>query len=186
RRGRGRRGDRERRGEGRQYPFTHSLQPADPEHTQSADTSKHMRRFLVISAVLALLTVPLAQAGGSQSHSTLSGKRGRGALMLRLKGTVIGRVNTNGRVQIRDFKPYDGNDALMTCKPKAKRLSLGVTLCTGKNIVFRVDDGRFNVQVKGNGISISAVGRGWVDVDGPGEAGGPRGLRRIGKPPVQP
>jgi len=144
-----------------------------------------MRRFLVISAVLALLTVPLAQAGGSQSDGTLSVKRGRGALMLRLKGTVIGRVNTNGRVQIRDFKPYDGNDALMTCKPKAKRLSLGVTLCTGKNIVFRVDDGRFNVQVKGNGISISAVGRGWFDVDGTGETGVADGLMSIDNTPYQ-
>src|SRR5690242_19018879 len=118
-----------------------------------------MWRFLVIFAVLAALTVPLAQAGSSQGDGTLSIKRGRGAVALRLKGTVIGRVNTNGRVQIRDFKPLDANNPQLTCKPKPRRLSLGVTLCTGKNIGFRVDDGRFNVSVKGNGISISAVGR---------------------------
>jgi hypothetical protein len=144
-----------------------------------------MWRFLVIATVLAALTVPLAQAGSSQGDGTLSVKRGRGALMLRLKGTVIGRVNTNGRVQIRDFKPFDGNDPQMTCKPKPKHLSLGVTLCTGKNIVFRVDDGRFNVQVKGNGISISAVGRGSFDVDGTGETGVADGLMSIDNAPYQ-
>jgi hypothetical protein len=144
-----------------------------------------MRRFLVISAVLTALTVPLAQAGTSQGDGTLSVKKGRGTLMLKLKGTVIGRVNTSGRVQIRDFKPFDNNNPQLTCQPKPRHLSLGVTLCTGKNIAFRVNDGRFNVQVKGNGISISAVGRGWVDVDGTGETGVPDGLMSIDNGPYQ-
>jgi hypothetical protein len=144
-----------------------------------------MRRLLVISAVLTALTVPLAQAETSQGDGTLSVKKGRGTLMLKLKGTVIGRVNTSGRVQIRDFKPFDGNNPQLTCQPKPRHLSLGVTLCTGKNIAFRVNDGRFNVQVKGNGISISAVGRGWVDVDGTGETGVPDGLMSIDNGPYQ-
>jgi hypothetical protein len=144
-----------------------------------------MRRFLVISAVLTALTVPLAQAGTSQGDGTLSVKKGRGQLMLKLKGTVIGRVNTAGRVQIRDFKPFDANDPQLTCKPKAKHPSFGVSVCTGRNIVFRVNDGRFNVTVKGNGISISAVGRGAFDVDGSGETGVPDGLMSIDNAPYQ-
>ena len=138
-----------------------------------------MRRFLVISTVLAALTVPLAQAGNSQTDGTLSVKKGRGQLMLKLKGTVIGRVNTAGRVQIRDFKPFDGNDPQLTCKPKPKHPSFGVSVCTGRNIGFRVNDGRFNVTVKGNGISIAAVGHGSVDVDGSGETGIPDGTMSI-------
>jgi hypothetical protein len=98
---------------------------------------------------------------------------------------VIGRVNTSGRVQIRDFKPFDANNPQLTCQPKPKHPSLGVSVCTGKNIAFRVNDGRFNVQVKGNGISISAVGRGWVDVDGTGETGVADGLMSIDNGPYQ-
>ncbi len=138
-----------------------------------------MRRFLVISAVLTALTVPLAQAGTQQGDGTLSVKKGRGTLMLRLKGTVIGRVNTNGRVQIRDFRPFDGNDPQLTCKPHPKHLTPALTVCTGRNIGFRVDDGRFNVTVRGNGVSISAVGRGSFDVDGLGETGVNDGLMSI-------
>jgi len=144
-----------------------------------------MRRFLVTAAVLTVLTVPLAQAGSSQGDGTLSVKKGRGSLMLKLKGTVIGRVATSGRVQIRDFKPFDGNNPQLTCQPKPRHLSLGVTLCTGKNIAFRVNDGRFNVTVKGNGISISAVGRGWIDVDGSGETGVSDGLMSVDNGPYQ-
>lgn len=144
-----------------------------------------MWRFLVICAVLAGLTVSLAQAGTSQGDGTLSVKKGRGMLMLRLKGTVIGRVNTNGRVQIRDFKPFDGNNPQLTCQPKPRHPSLGVSVCTGRNIAFRVNDGRFNVNVKGNGISISAVGRGSFDVDGTGETGVADGLMSIDNGPYQ-
>jgi hypothetical protein len=144
-----------------------------------------MARFLVICTLLAALTVPLAQAGGTQGDGTLSVKKGRGMVMTRLRGTVIGRVNTNGRVQVRDFKPFDGNDPLLTCKPKPKHPSLGVTVCTGRNIGFRVDDGRFNVTVRGNGISISAVGRGSFDVDGLGETGVNDGVMSIDNGPYQ-
>jgi hypothetical protein len=144
-----------------------------------------MRRFLVIAAVLTALTVPLAQAGRSQGDGSLSVKRGRGALMLKLKGTVIGRVNSNGRVQVRDFKPFDGNAPQLTCKPRPRHPSASVTVWTGRNIAFRVNDGRFNVSVKGNGVSISAVGHGWVDVDGSGETGVSDGVMSVDDGPYQ-
>jgi hypothetical protein len=144
-----------------------------------------MRRLLVLATMLALITVPLASAGGTPGvDGTLSVKKGKGSVALRLKGTVIGRVNTNGKVQIRDFKPFDSNTPQLTCKAK-KRISIYVTVCTGRNIGFRVDDGRFNVNVRGNGISISAVGRGPVDIDGTGETGTYDGLMSIDDQPYQ-
>jgi hypothetical protein len=82
-----------------------------------------MRRFLVVATLLAALTVPLAHAGGSQTDGTLSVKRGRGTLMLKLKGTVIGRVNTNGRVQVRDFKPPPSGAAPSTSTASARPAS---------------------------------------------------------------
>lgn len=143
-----------------------------------------MTRFLALAIVVAACTVPLALAA-SPNDGTLSIKRGRGAVALKLRGTVIGRVATNGRVQIRDFRPYDANVPQLTCKPRPRHLSPGVTVCTGRNIAFRVDDGRFNVTVRGNGIGISAVGRGVVDIDGSGETGVDDGVMSIDNAPYQ-
>ena len=90
---------------------------------------------------------------------------------LKLKGTVIGRV-TNGRVQVKDFRPFDSNGPVFTgCK--LKRPSLGVTVCQGRNVGYRVADGRFNTNIRGSGISISAVGRGTVMLDGPASKASP-------------
>ena len=145
-----------------------------------------MQRLLVLTVVLASCTVPLALAGRSAGDGTLSVKRGRGTVVLKLRGTVIGRVNTNGRVQIRDLKPFDQNNPQLTCKPRPKRISYDTTVCTGKNIGFRVDNGRFNVTVRGNGVSISAIGRGPVTVDGTGETGIDDGVLSLDNGPYQP
>jgi hypothetical protein len=128
-----------------------------------------MRRLLILTTVLAACTVPLALAADTPGDGTLSVKRGRGLVVTKLKGTVIGRVNRSGRVEVKDFRPLDGNDPQLTCK--ARRIGAGTWLCKGRNIGFRVDDGRFNVNVRGIGISISAVGRGPVTVDGSGDTG---------------
>ena len=127
-----------------------------------------MRRLLVLTLILSACTVPLALAAGTPTDGTLSVKRGKGAITLKVAGTVIGRVN-NGRVQIRDFKPNDGNSPQWGCK--WHRISRQITYCKGRNLGFRVEDGRFTVTVKGTGISISAVGHGQFDVDGAGDTG---------------
>jgi hypothetical protein len=125
-----------------------------------------MGRTLILIVLLAALTVPAALAGDRATDGTLSVKRGKGAITLKIKGTVIGRVK-NGRVQVRDFRPYDGNEAHFTgCK--ARHPSFGVSVCKGRVVGYRVDDGRFNVNVRGRAISITAVGRGSVIVDGAG------------------
>jgi len=145
-----------------------------------------MKRILALTTLLAATTVPLAAAGRTTpDDGTLSVKRGRGAVMLKLKGTVIGRVAKNGRVQIRDFKPFDDNDPKLSCKPKSRHPSFAVSVCTGRNIGFRVDNGRFNIQLRGTGISISAVGHGQVAVDGTGETGVDDGVISIDDQPYE-
>jgi len=136
----------------------------------------------VLTIVFATCTVPLALAGGTPTDGTLSVKRGRGVVTLKLTGTIIGRV-ANGRVQIRDFKPGDGNDPQWSCK--RHRISRQVSYCKGRNLGFRVDDGRFAVTVRGTGISISAVGHGEVDVDGAGDTGVNDGVLSIDDAPYQ-
>ena len=135
-----------------------------------------MTRILVLTLLLLASTVPLALAGGTPTDGTLSVKRGRGMLTLKVTGTVIGRV-ANGRVQIRDFKPGDGRDPQWSCK--RHRISRQVSYCKGRNLGFRVENGRFTVNVRGTGISISAVAHGQVDVDGAGDMGVNDGVMSI-------
>src|SRR3954454_12913105 len=112
-----------------------------------------MRRLLVLTLILSAGTVPLPLAAGPPTDGTLSVKRGRGAVPVKVTGTIIGRV-ANGRVQIRDFKPGDGNDPQWSCK--RHHISSEESYCTGRNLGFRVEAGRFTVNLKGTGISISA------------------------------
>src|SRR4051812_45883523 len=141
-----------------------------------------MRRLLVLTLILSACTVPLALAAGTGSDGTLSVKRGRGAVTLKVTGTIIGRV-ANGRVQVRDFKPGDGNDPQWSCK--RRRISKEVACCKVLNLGFRVESGRFTVTVTGTGISISAVGHGQVDVDGTGDTGQSDGVMSLDNAPYQ-
>ena len=143
-----------------------------------------MARFLLLAALLlAAFTVPAALSADKPSDGTLSVKRGRGAVVLKLNGTVIGRL-TNGRVQVKDFRPFDINDPLFTgCK--VRHPTLGIAVCQGRNIGYRVLDGRFNTNVRGSGISISAVGHGTVMIDGAGETGLPDGVMSFDDQPYE-
>jgi hypothetical protein len=141
------------------------------------------RFFLLTALLLAAFTVPAALSADTPGDGTLSVKRGRGSVVVKLKGTVIGRL-TNGKVQVKDFKPFDGNVALLTgCK--VKHPTIGLSVCQGRKIGYRVLDGRFNVNVRGSGISISAVGRGTVTLDGRGEDGLPDGVMSMNDQPYE-
>ena len=141
-----------------------------------------MRRILGLTLLLLAITVPLALAAGTPTDGTLSVKRGKGTLALKVTGTIIGHVN-NGRIQIRDFRPNDANAPQWSCK--RRRISKQVSYCTGRNLGFRVEDGRFTVNVRGNGISISAVAHGEVDIDGTGDNGLNDGVMSIDNEPYQ-
>ena len=141
-----------------------------------------MRRLLGLTLLLLAGTVPLALAGGTPTDGTLSVKRGRGVVTLKVTGTIIGHVN-NGRIQVRDFKPNDGNDPQWSCK--RHRVSRQVSYCKGRKLGIRVEDGRFTVIVRGTGISISAVAHGQVDIDGAGDNGLNDGVMSIDDDPYQ-
>jgi hypothetical protein len=144
-----------------------------------------MARILLLTTLFAALTVPLALAADTPGDGSLAVKRARGAVTLKLKGTVIGRIKS-GRLQIRDFRPFDPNDPQITCKSRFRHnITTGVYTCKGRNIGFRVEDGRFNVNVRGSGIWISAVGRGPVALDGSGDLGVPDGQFSIDSAPYQ-
>jgi hypothetical protein len=131
------------------------------------------RTFLLVTLLLAVFTVPAALSADQPGDGTLSVKRGRGSVVLKLKGTVIGRV-------------FDANAPQFTgCKPKLRHPTVGLSVCKGRNVGYRVLNGRFNVNVRGSGISISAVGLGTVTLDGAGEDGLPDGVMSMDDQPYE-
>jgi hypothetical protein len=66
-----------------------------------------------------------------------------------------------------------------------RHIGARISVCKGRNIGFRVNDGRFNVSVQGSGIWISAVGHGPVIVDGAGDQGVADGVMSVDNAPFQ-
>ncbi len=142
-----------------------------------------MKRMLLVAALAVLFTVPSAFSG-TAGDGTLSVKRGRGHVTLKFRGTVIGRI-ASGSVQIKDFRPFDDNDPqFLGCKTRID-LNLTTTVCRGKKITFRALDGRYNVNLRGNGVFLSVVGKGTVMIDGNGDLGVPDGVMSLNAGPYQ-
>ncbi|HEY6150286.1 MAG TPA: hypothetical protein VIW19_07185 [Gaiellaceae bacterium] len=124
-----------------------------------------MRRFFLFVGLVAMLAVPAVVTAAAQTDGTLSIKRGRATIDIKLKrGTVIGSM-ARGTIRIRDLGPYDASiPQIRHCR---LRYPNSMTIaCTGKKITFRAVDGRFVVHLKGSGIFLSAVGRGNVAITG--------------------
>ena len=138
-----------------------------------------MRRFLLLLGLLAALAVPVVVSAASQTDGSLSIKRGRATIAIKLtRGTVIGRLN-NGQVKIKDPNPYDGPaPELRNCR-RRRYLAPSTTVCIGRKLTFRALDGRFVINVKGVGIYLSAVGRGTVTIVGANDPGLPNGVMSI-------
>ena len=79
--------------------------------------------------------------------------------------------------------PTTRNAPQWSCK--RRRISKQVSLLQGRNLGFRVEDGRFTVNVKGTGILISAVGHGQGRLDGAGDTGLNDGVMSIDDAPYQ-
>jgi hypothetical protein len=123
-----------------------------------------MTRILLLCAAVGALAIPATISAASRGDGTLSVKRGRGLIVLKLRGTAIGSMAT-GRVQIRDFTPFDGQSPQFRhCK--VHQISVSTTACTGRKLSFRALDGHYAVRTKGTGIFLSVVGRGTAMFDG--------------------
>jgi hypothetical protein len=143
-----------------------------------------MRRFLLFLGLAAMLAVPAVVTAAATTDGTLSIKRGRATINIKLqRGTVIGRM-ASGTIRIRDLGPYD--DSIPQIRHCRLRYPTVTTIaCTGKKIVFRAVDGRFVVRLKGSGIFLSAVGRGNVTLTGAASPNFPNGVMSVDNGPYQ-
>ncbi len=122
-------------------------------------------------------------SAATRSDGTLSVKRGKGKIVLKLRGTAIGSV-ANGSVRIRNVALASGQP------PKFRHCRLRVvdastSVCTGRKLSFRALDGRYNVTTKGTGTFLSAVGRGSVTFDGAGDGTTSAGVMSFDSGPYQ-
>jgi hypothetical protein len=131
-----------------------------------------MRLLPVIFALLAI-AVPAGLAA-AEPAGTLSIEDGRGTVVLKGKGIVIGRLD-RGEVQIVDLTPND------QWSPRLNGVPRGRTVWTrGKDLNFYVPGGRYKITVRGEGFSISARGQGSAALNGRPDATGVTGTFAVG------
>jgi len=128
-----------------------------------------MRRFILPAVLLCILVVPVGSAAkrGPESPGSLSIRAGRGEVILQVKGAVIGRL-ASGKLTLTDNDPYDEQVPAVRgrLRPRPRSASYGTTVYSGRHIRFRVLNGSYRLKIDGVGINLSAVGRGWVTLDG--------------------
>jgi hypothetical protein len=144
-----------------------------------------MKRILLLLGLAAALAMPVTLAAATATDGTLSVKRGHATIVLKLRGTTIGRL-ASGTIRMKDLNAYDGAiPQVRHCRTLRYPNPL-TAVCTGKKLVFRAVDGRFLVRLKGSGIFLSAVGRGSVTVQGAGSVDVPNGVMSLDDGPYQP
>ena len=125
-------------------------------------------RTLFILACSALATGLVAGFAGAAEPATgtLSVVDGKGAVMLDLRGSVLGRLAA-GTLRVTDQTPNDRFGALVVGrKVTPERIGPRTVVYRGQGLRFRMLGGAYRVSVRGTGIDVSAVGRGVVVLDG--------------------
>jgi hypothetical protein len=125
-----------------------------------------MRTILLLAAAAVAAALVVGSAGGAAPRvGTLSLEGGKGTVTVEIRGNVIGRIAT-GTVRVIDQTPRDRFVAFVQGrKLKTTRLNPRATLYKGQWLRFRAVGGTWKLVIKGSGISVSAVGRGFVTMD---------------------
>lgn len=125
-------------------------------------------RALVLFLCAIASAVAFAGVSAAQTPDTgvLSVERGRGSVLIELRGSLLGRL-TSGTLRVTDLTPRDRFEPIVTGKKLAStRLGPRTVLYRGQGLRFRMVGGAYRLAVRGLGVSVSAVGRGWVVLDG--------------------
>jgi hypothetical protein len=121
-----------------------------------------VRTAVVLACALAVAFGALAAAADEPSSGTLSIERGRGLVVLEIRGSVLGRLAT-GTVRVSDMTPRDRFQPLVVGRRLVEEpLGPRTILYRGQGIRFRMIGGGYRIVIRGEGLSLSAVGRGTV------------------------
>ncbi len=110
-------------------------------------------------------------ARGPVEDGTLSVRDARGAVLLRMKGGVIGRF-ARGKLTVTDAVDDGANTIVVRGEERSRDITPRTTVYSGTNIRFRISaDKRIVVKVEATRINFSVVGRGDGWLDGRGDPG---------------
>jgi hypothetical protein len=125
-----------------------------------------MRKLLALCAFIALASLATSAWAIEPPAGTLSVEHGKGVVMIDLRGSVLGRLTT-GSLRVTDQTPNDRYAAVVVGrKLSQERLGPRTVLYRGQGLRFRMLGGGYRMVARGSGITVSAVGRGVVVLDG--------------------
>lgn len=134
---------------------------------------------LVFGAALAATAsadAAVARTPGSESFSL---RNGSGTAVIWQRGSLLGRIR-RGRLVVIDL-PTPGSPTVIVRGHETKRvLNESTTEYRGRDISFRVFGGGWRVRIRGRGIHVSGVARGWLRL------GGTSGTFAVGDAPFRP
>ena len=139
-----------------------------------------MRRAVLLLVVLSLAVSAGWAAAAPSPPGSLSIEDGRGTVVIKGKGIVIGRLD-KGEVQIVDLSPLDQWSPRVNGVPRGKTVWL-----RGKDVNFYVPGGRYRITVRGDGFSVSARGQGSATLTGRPDTTGGTGTYAVGDDPPAP
>jgi hypothetical protein len=126
---------------------------------------RFMRNLVLVLCALALAVATSVAGAAEPTAGTLSVERGKGVVMVELRGSLLGRL-VSGSLRVTDHTPSDRYSALVVGrKVTQERLGPRTVLYRGQGLRFRMVGGGYRVVARGSGISVSAVGRGVVMLD---------------------
>ncbi|HEX6490070.1 MAG TPA: hypothetical protein VF002_01705 [Gaiellaceae bacterium] len=137
-----------------------------------------MRRLVGLTVLVFSLAVPTVALpfAADTDDGTLSVKAGIGRVNLNFNGAVVGRLG-HGRIVATDPFPFDGSGVDLWGCEKLRNPSDQTTVCSGNDIRFRAIGGRYQISIRGSGISLSLVGHGTAGLEGrTGNEGGSDGV----------
>jgi hypothetical protein len=121
-----------------------------------------MRKLVVLLCAFTALAAATVAWAAEPTGGTLSVERGRGIVMIDLKGSVLGRI-TNGTLRVTDHTPFDRFSPVVSGRKLTEtRLGPRTVLYRGQGLRFRMVGGGSRIVARGSGITVSAVGRGTV------------------------
>ena len=126
-----------------------------------------MRKLAVLLCSLCAFVVAGGGAwAGEPTSGTLSVDGGKGVVMIDFRGSALGKLAT-GSLRVTDQTPNDRYSALVVGKKLTQeRVGPRTTLYRGQGLRFRMLGGGYKMVARGTGITLSAVGRGVVMLDG--------------------
>lgn len=126
-----------------------------------------MRSLATLTCALVAAAAGAASlAAAEPSAGTLSIERGTGLVVLELRGSVLGRL-ASGTLRVTDTTPRDRFVPVVLGRRLAQeRVGPRTVLYRGQGLRFRMVGGSYRIVIRGEGLSLSAVGRGVVVLHG--------------------